>query len=260
MICKTEAIVLRWYPVSETSRVVSWLTPDGGRIATMVKGSQRPKSAFLGQYDLFHTCELLYYTRERETLPIARECAPLKPRDALRTDWRACAIASYLAGLIGRITPQDAAHPELYRLLDEALDDLAAGGGSAPVLFWYELRLMGSLGLAPRLQHCTGCGREVAPGARRAGFAYARGGIVCPECRAREGSEQVPIAPDVMALLGAWQQARSARSARTTQCSVRQLDALENLLGLFLAYHLDVSLTGRRVALDLLARRPGAAA
>lgn len=260
VIHKTEAIVLRWYPVSETSRVVSWLTPEQGRIATLIKGSQRPKSAFLGQYDLFCTCELLYYARERESLLITRECSPLKTRNRLRVDWRACALASYLAGLVGRVTPSDAPHPELFGLLDDALDDLAAEGGSAPVLYWYELQLLAALGLAPRLQHCTGCGQEVAPGLRQTGFAYARGGIVCPRCRRERDGEQVPIAPDVLALLAAWQQGRSSRSARTTQCTGLQLDALQNLLGLFLGYHLDVPLTGRSIALDLLARRPPQAA
>lgn len=259
-ICKTEAIVLRWYPVSETSRVVSWLTPGHGRIATMLKGAQRPKNAFLGQYDLFQTCELLYYAREREALLIARECSPLRTRDRLRHDWRACSIASYLAGLLGRITPADAPHPELFDLLEGALDDLAAEGGSAPVLFWYELQLLAALGLAPRLQHCTGCGKDVAPGQRNTGFAYARGGIVCTDCRRSRDDEQAPIAPDVLAVLAAWQQGRTSRTARTTQCSGLQLDALQNLLGLFLGYHLDVPLTGRAIALDLLARRPPAAA
>lgn len=259
MIHKTDAIVLRWYPVSETSRVVSWLTRERGRLATMVKGSQRPKSAFLGQYDLFHTCELLYYGRRHEGLLVTRECSPVKSRESLRTDWRACALASYLTGLVGRITPADAGHPGLYEWLDEALDDLAQQGASTAVLFWYELKLMDTMGLAPRLRHCLGCDTEIRPGARQTGFAYARGGIVCPTCRRRDGDDQVPLAPDVMALLLAWQGSASPRSARTTQCTAQQLEALQNMLGLFLGYHLDVPLVGRREALDLLARRPPAA-
>ena len=94
MILKTTALALRFYPFSNTSRIVAWLTPDQGRIATMVKGSQRPRSLFLGQYDLFYTCELLYHRRERGGLHIARECSPLKWREGLRRDWRAAAAAS----------------------------------------------------------------------------------------------------------------------------------------------------------------------
>lgn len=256
VIHKTEALLLRWYPVSETSRVLSWFTPAHGRLATLAKGALRPKSAFHGQYDLFQTCELLFYSRERETLLIARECSPVKSRDRFRADWRACAAASYLCGLVGRAAPPDAAHPGLFAWLDEALDDLAADGASAPILFWQELRLLQALGLTPRLQHCIGCNREVTPAHRSISFAYARGGLVCSECRRAVDDEHVPLPPDVLAVLSAWQQSRTTRSARSTACSGRQLASLERILGLFLAYHLEVPLTGRDIALDLIARQP----
>ena len=51
---KSEAICLDIRPWSRTSHVVEWLTPHG-KIRTLVKGAVRPKSAFLGQYDLNYT-------------------------------------------------------------------------------------------------------------------------------------------------------------------------------------------------------------
>jgi recombinational DNA repair protein (RecF pathway) len=132
MIVKTEAIVLRWYPVSETSRVVSWLTPERGRLSTLIKGALRPKSAFLGQYDLFQTCELLYYARPHEGLMITREVAPV------RTARAACARTGGPAGWPptcaawwGRVTPPEAAQAELFHLLNECLDELAGEGANA---------------------------------------------------------------------------------------------------------------------------------
>ena len=62
-IIKTQGIVLTVHPWSRTSHVVTWLTPDHGPVTTLVKGAVRPKSAFLGQYDLFYTCDILYYAR-----------------------------------------------------------------------------------------------------------------------------------------------------------------------------------------------------
>lgn len=255
MIVKTEAIVLRWYPVSETSRVVSWLTPERGRLATLIKGALRPKSAFLGQYDLFQTCELLYYARPHEGLMITREVAPVRPRARLRTDWRACGVASYLCGLMGRVTPPEAAQMELFHLLNDALDELAGEGANPPLLFWFELRLLQALGVAPRLQRCLDCGCEPRVGQEAGGFAYIRGGWLCPDCHRRDGGEQLPLRPDVLALLTSWQRAASSRSARTTRLTARQLAEVEHLLGLFLVHHLEQPLTGRAQALDLLARR-----
>ena len=260
MIEKTQAIVLRYYPHSNTSRIVSWLTPDAGRMVTLVKGSLRPKSAFLGQYDLFYTCELVFYGRERSGVHIARECSPIKTRTRLREDWRACAAASYLADLLSRISPPDAPHTGLFDLLDAGLDHLAAGRAVAPLLFWFELRLLDLLGLAPRLQHCLECARELLPGTRHARFSYAEGGILCPACAKTDASaSHAPISPDILAILGGWQRARSPQPALVTQCTAWQLGEIEKLLGLFLEYHLDTQLRSRAIALDTLAWRLPAA-
>ncbi len=252
MIEKTPAIVLRFYPFSDTSRVVAWLTPSAGRIATMVKGSQRPKSFFLGQYDLFYTCELVYYARERTGMHIARECAPLKTRDRFRTDWRACAAASYLSDLLFRVSPPDAPHANLFGLLDEGLDHLANEGGTAAYVYWFELKLLEALGLAPRLRHCLDCRRELPPGARPLRFSYARGGILCPQCVREDIEHSVGISPDTLAMLTAWQRARTPHAAFRTLGTPRQIGDIERLLGLFLHYHLDTALPSRNVALSML--------
>jgi DNA repair protein RecO (recombination protein O) len=255
MIEKTQAIVLRYHPFSNTSRVVSWLTPGSGRITTLVKGSQRPRSWFLGQYDLFYTCELVYYVRERTSMHIARECSPQKTRDRFREDWKACAAASYLADLMWRVSPPDAPHAGLFDLLDTALDDLAESGAAAQFVFWFELKFMHVLGLAPRLRRCLVCGKELLVGAGRSKFCYARGSILCGTC-ARESSEVgvVPIAPDILAMLTGWQRAQTPQAALSTQCTRWQLGEIEKLLGLFLTYHLETSFSSRGIALGLLNR------
>lgn len=256
-LCKTDGIVLRSTPYSETSCVVSWLTADFGRIATIIKGAFRPRGGFLGQFDSFFTCELLFYHRFGGEVHIAREVCALKTRGAFREDWRAAACASYLTDLVARASHPEAPHPEAYRLLDEVLDDLEANGASATLVFWFELQLLGALGLAPQLTRCIRCHRELAPPDRGVRFQPSHGGLLCGSCgaAARDAS---PIAPDVLAALGGWQKSDHPRGARRTQCSGRQLDEIDALLGSFLTYHLDMALPSRRICFDLLARKPGA--
>ncbi|MBP7829504.1 MAG: DNA repair protein RecO [Kiritimatiellae bacterium] len=254
MIVKTTALVLRCYPFSNTSRIVSWLTPDQGRIMTMVKGSQRPRSAFLGQYDLFYTCELVFHRRDRGGLHIARECAPLKTRPRLRRDWKAAATASYITGLTARAVPPEAPQAGLFSLLDSALDHLEAAGSGEAFVFWFELRLLEQLGLSPRLRQCAACGGELSP--RRADFVAARGGLLCADCAGKTAGEPRPrVGGDILGMLAAWQQARAPQGPLRTRCGARQKAAIEALLGGFLVYHLDLQPVGRREALDVLARR-----
>ena len=92
---KTEAVCLRIYPWSRTSHIVHWLTPHG-RLATVVKGATRPKSAFLGQYDLNYTCEIVYYLGSRGDLHALRECSPEIARASLRGNLAALLLADHM--------------------------------------------------------------------------------------------------------------------------------------------------------------------
>ena len=258
VIFKDSAIVLRVAPVSNTSRMVQWLTREHGKIATLIKGAQRPKSAFLGQFDLFYTCELLFYARERNHIHIARECSPLVRRDRFRTDWRAAAAASYFADVVARVTLPDAPQPPLFRLLETMLDELAVEGVTEAMLYWFELKMLEALGLQPRLDVCLDCGAALLPTIRQPSFAMARGGLVCATCAAHgEGGE--PVMSDALAMLAGWQVSGSPRAARLTQCATRQLGAMEALLGRFLQTHVDVLPASRAIALNVLRQESNAA-
>ena len=54
MIETATGLILRTRPLTETSLIVHWLTPDFGRIATVAKGARRNQSPFLGKLDLFY--------------------------------------------------------------------------------------------------------------------------------------------------------------------------------------------------------------
>ncbi len=255
MILKTPAVVLRQHPFTETSRVVTWLTPDRGRINTLLKGALRPKSAFLGQVDLFYTCELLYYAKPTDGLPIARECTVLNARPALRENWRACAVASYLCSLLTRAIPEKASRRDIFDWLESALDDVAIHGGTVAVLCWQELHLLRLLGLAPRLSRCRECG--CPPDAPAVSFSIADGGWRCARCRGNAAEpNSISCASALLEKLEGWMIAASPMVARMTQLSGEQRAALERLSGLFIAYHLDISPAPRAAALDILSRQP----
>lgn len=275
MIIKTQAIVLRMTPFSETSRVVIWLTSGHGKLATIIKGAHRRRSPFVGQVDLFYTCELLFYLRVFRGLHIVKECAPLKVRTPLRSRWRAAACASYFAELIARIAPRYAPNPELFRLLDMALDYFADQTALELGLFWFELKLMQIMGFAPQLKECLHChhplwsanvfthdpgpvsASQLRPGDRRqpAVFSCVRGGVLCRACAASAGAEALPIMPDILGLLRFWQSSRSWRTAQSAACTSRQARELERILGQFMQYHLEIGSPARPMALAILRAR-----
>jgi DNA repair protein RecO (recombination protein O) len=256
LIVKTHGIVLRYWPFSNTSRVVSWLTPDHGKIHTLIKGSLRPRSTFLGQYDLFYTCELLFYLRDRSDLYIARECTPLNTRNYLRSDYRAAALASYYTDLVYRSAPAGAGGPARNTLLNRHRDGLQDGGIRPALLFWYELKLLEHLGFDPGFRECVRCHAAIHPQKPPHFFSYAQGGMLCPNCAQQNNSGTESIAPDVLASLLAWQRTRSPQAVRAFRHTPRQTRQIGNALGSFIRHHLESALESREIALNILLHAP----
>lgn len=252
MILKTEAICLRYYPFSNTSRIVQWLTRDAGRIATLIKGSQRRRSPFLGQYDLFYTCELVYYVRLNAAVQIARECYPLKTREYLRHSWKACAAASYFCDLMTRIMPAHAPLSSLYDCLEKSLDQLQNEPVSPEVIFRFEMDLLSRLGLAPRLDFCVRCNQPAHSTRGRLDFSVERGGVLCETCHKQHRDPVRRINEASWRVLTNWQR---GQLLSLSPHSILVEQEIEDMLGQFIQYHLEIAPFSRAIALDIVRRQ-----
>ena len=256
LIVKTDAIALRISPFSRTSHVVTWLTPEYGRVTTVVKGACRPKSAFLGQYDLFGTCELLFYRRDHDGLHAIRECTPLRPRDALREDWRRITTASYLCDLLARVAQPALESVALFQLLDETLDELCTRQPDEVLVLRYELALLSHLGLMPQLTPCPTCH---APMPVWLHFAMDSGRFRCRHDRATatHTPHSVTLHRDAVAHL----QRLEATLSATPPADLPKIDphlslGARRFLGIFLQFHLDIPAAPRRLAFELIGATP----
>lgn len=250
MLIRSSAIVLRMFPWSNTSKYVAWLTPEHGKLLTLIRGAQRPKSFFLGQLDLFYTCDLVWYAREHRSLHAAREAAPLKTRNRLRSDWAACAAASYATDVLYRALPFDAPSPGCFELLDHTLDALAAGTPPAEVILWHDLGLLDRLGLRPRIDTCPACGGHLAENEPR-NLSIGRGGFICRKCADAEAhKESVPVDAHVVAYLTSAQQA-SQPDQVVSPARVVTASAF-GIMSRLLQYHLNLPLPSRTRAWEVI--------
>ena len=225
---KTEAVCLRIVPWSRTSHIVDWLTPDG-RVATVVKGAVRPKSAFLGQYDLNYTCEIVFYARARGDLHALRECSPLAMRETLRGDFRALVLADYLRGQVSELAPSGPDCRDWFALLSDALDGLASlrGGSAADGLPLPYARAL--LSFETKALHLSGLAPEIEAGA--GAFAL-------------RGERKIPVSPET---------ARCLRCPESEKNPQILLDAAR-VIGVFYSFHLDCALDARRTVLRMISQ------
>src|SRR5579872_6749648 len=117
MIETSPGLILRTRPLTDTSLIVHWLTPEFGRLATVAKGARRPKSPFAGKLDLFYQAEFSFQRSRRSELHTLREVSLKETNAKLRTDLGYLQQASYAAALIEQSTEMDTPLPEIHSLM-----------------------------------------------------------------------------------------------------------------------------------------------
>ena len=146
---RTTGLILRLFPLTETSLVVHWLSPDMGRIGTVAKGARRPKSVFQGKLDLFHVAEFSFQRSRRSDLHTLREVALTETFSRLRKDVELLDCLARATRLITRATEEQTPLADEYALLLELVRRLNDDGMGE---FWrtvFEVKFLDSQGLAP---------------------------------------------------------------------------------------------------------------
>ena len=149
MIESTTGIILRTRPLTETSLIVHWLTPDWGRVATVAKGARRPKSPFLGKLDLFYLADVSFSRSRRSELHTLREVNLRDPHAALRGDILKLRQAAYAAAFIEQATETETPLPAVFELLRGFADHLCRHSPVTEMVFAFELKLLREIGLFP---------------------------------------------------------------------------------------------------------------
>jgi DNA repair protein RecO (recombination protein O) len=151
MIETAAGLVLRTRPLTETSLIIQWLTPNLGRLATVAKGARRPKSPFHGKLDLFYLADFSFSRSSRSELHNLREVGLRQTHSALREDLGLLQQASYCATLVEQATETETPLPQVYDLMIGLLGHLVTQPMQAPTIFSFELKLLTNLGLMPAL-------------------------------------------------------------------------------------------------------------
>ena len=227
---KTTGIVLDIRPWSRTSHIVTWLTPERGPVSTLIKGAVRPKSAFLGQYDLFYTCELVYYVRARGELHSVREASPVCTREYMRGRFRSTALASYAAYLVKEHCPHSPEAALWFDFLGGFLDGLDGTEDFGRKMISLETGFLELAGLFPDFSEAD-FSAETIP------FSIDLG-------RAGAGAKTVQLPSGAARLVAEGVGSPNGASAADVTAALR-------FLGLFIRYHLDMPPDIRRNTLQV---------
>jgi DNA repair protein RecO (recombination protein O) len=162
MIESVHGIILRTRPLTETSLIVNWLTPQLGRIATVAKGARRSKSPFAGKLDLFYAADFSFSRSRSSELHNLREVKLHETHGAIREDMTKLQQAAYAAAFIEQATETESPMPEIFELVRSFLAHLCQQAAQPQTIFALELKLLRELGQEPDLAET-----RLTPGAKK---------------------------------------------------------------------------------------------
>jgi DNA repair protein RecO (recombination protein O) len=161
MIERATGIILRTRPLTETSLIINWLTPEFGRLSTVAKGARRPKSPLRGMLDLFYEADFSFQRSRRSELHTLRDVSLRETHAPLRQELGWLQQASYGAALIGQTTEKETPLLAIFELMRELLAAIPKRPPQPQTIFAFELKLLDELGLKPDLDKS-----KLTPGAK----------------------------------------------------------------------------------------------
>jgi DNA repair protein RecO (recombination protein O) len=161
-------LILRTRPLTETSLIVHWLTPESGRLATVAKGARRHKSPFQGKLDIFYQADFSFARSRRSELHTLREVQLRETREPIRQDIARLQQAAYATAFVEQVTETDTPLPEIYELTRGFLDCLCLAETPPNLVLAFELKILRETGQEPDWTESN-----LVPGTKKATAALA---------------------------------------------------------------------------------------
>jgi DNA repair protein RecO (recombination protein O) len=250
----TEAIVLSRFDYGEADRILTLITPGGGKLKAIAKGIRRQKSRIGGSLEPF--AELRVALAHGRTFDVVTQVDVIHAWLNLRDDLVSFGTASYLAELANGTLEERHASETVYFLLKRAYEILDAGMAPARVARWFEMHLAEELGVRPEVDRCVECGRLLESDERYR-WVPPLGGVLCERCPGPP-HERVSLSLEGLKLLKAYQRMDiEALAALRVRPGVER--EVESGMREFLAYSLDRSPRSLAFLDEVRANQPAAA-
>jgi DNA repair protein RecO (recombination protein O) len=176
----SQAIILHHSAYGEADRIVTFLTPDHGRIKGFARAARKSRKRFGAALEPFAEVQLHWLARGSGDLVSLRDADLVKLRSGLRRDLETLTLAGYGCELTEVLFDDSGIGVEVFQLLQAFLDHLDIHGYSVEARLLLEVRMLSLAGYMPHLQHCADCFGPLPNGP--VSFSAAADGSLCPGC------------------------------------------------------------------------------
>jgi len=237
---KSEAVVLKAYNWSESSRTAVFFTERFGKLPLVDKGG-RSVTSKRGRLMPFAHLEVTFYKSEKETSAYLRDCDIIREFSIEKAgSLGRLAYGSAASELLLLLLPEGEAQPALFNYFLRFLSKIAEIDKQfLPALFLgFFLRSMSQLGYHPSLAFCAGCSKDqekISAVGGKVMFSPERGGLVCASCQ-KPGEYYIGLSVQQARLLSVLQRA-SLDEAATVPLGFQEATLLVETLTKFIKHH-----------------------
>jgi len=233
---KTDAIVLKAYNWSESSRTVVFFSKEYGKIALFDKGGRSIKSK-RGKVMPFAPLELTFYNSEKETTGYISDIE-IHEIFSFEKDGTLGRLAYASAGaeLIQKLLADQQPQRQLYSYYISYLQFINfADKQFIPALFiTFFLRLLSLLGYHPSIKFCIVCSNSISSDQKSdILFGADSGGSVCNTCQ-KAGDYYISLSPEMFKIFAALQTA-SLQEAAAVPIGLAKVTILQEALIRFIS-------------------------
>ncbi len=176
MLYKWEGIVLKVRAYGESNKIVTLLTREAGKVATMARGAKKPSSRLSAVTQPFTYG--MFMVQHHTGMGTLQQGEHLNSMRHIREDIIATAYASYIMELVERVVEEGKAEPFAFEVLLQALQAIEDGYDPEAITLFVEWKMLPYTGVQPILHACASCGAVDGEFA----FSFAQGGFLCHRC------------------------------------------------------------------------------
>ena len=193
------AIITRVRDFGESDLLVSFFTPDRGRLKGIAKGARKSRRRFSNCLDLFCLSNLEYELKREGDLYFLHSCKLVHAFPGVRSDFASLSLASYMGELAEILFPWGVVDRDMFELLKNSFLALDEGEMIDQLRILFETKAMCLGGYKINFERCCNCGR-IYTGEGRAVFAKSKGGVACLKCE-KESKLAPGLGPDTVKAL-----------------------------------------------------------
>tara|TARA_R110000868_G_scaffold37111_6_gene131453 strand:- start:38556 stop:39296 length:741 start_codon:yes stop_codon:yes gene_type:complete len=137
MIAQTQAIILRIIDYQESSKIITVLSREHGKIALIARGVKKPKSKLSGLIDLGNILDVVYYYKSTRGVQSLTEASISYSNHNFRIDFEKAAILYGTLELAGQILHENEVNEIVYSFLSKFIRWIGDEKQVDPSIFCY---------------------------------------------------------------------------------------------------------------------------